>query len=38
LGAMTTGLSLLVIGACLLGVIAVRRRRESFGSDAGQAV
>jgi putative spermidine/putrescine transport system permease protein len=38
LGAMTTGLSLLVIGACLLGVIAVRRRRERFGSDAGQAV
>src|SRR5580693_1190925 len=38
LGAMTTGLSFLVIGACLLGVIAVRRRRKSFGSDAGQAV
>jgi putative spermidine/putrescine transport system permease protein len=38
LGAMTTGLSLLVIGACLLGVIAVRRRREKFGSDAGKAV
>ncbi|MGA7263201.1 MAG: ABC transporter permease [Stellaceae bacterium] len=38
LGAMTTCLSLLVIGACLLGVIAVRRRRERLGSDAGKAV
>ena len=38
LGAMTTGLSLLVIGACLLAVIAVRRRRDRFGSDAGKAV
>jgi putative spermidine/putrescine transport system permease protein len=38
LGAMTTGLSLLAIGGCLLGVIAVRRRRERFGSDAGKAV
>jgi putative spermidine/putrescine transport system permease protein len=38
LGAMTTGLSLLVIGTCLLGLVAVRRRRESFGSDAGKAV
>jgi putative spermidine/putrescine transport system permease protein len=38
LGAMTTGLSLFVIGACLLGVIAVRRSRDRFGSDAGKAV
>jgi putative spermidine/putrescine transport system permease protein len=38
LGAMTTGLSLLVIGTCLLGLVAVRRRRESFGSDVGKAV
>jgi putative spermidine/putrescine transport system permease protein len=38
LGAMTTGLSLLVIGGCLLGVIAVRRHRERFGSDAGKAI
>ena len=37
LGAMTTCLSLLVIGACLLGVIAVRRRRERlwFGRRQG---
>ena len=38
LGTMTTGLSLLVIGICLAGFVAVRRRRESFGSDAGKAV
>jgi putative spermidine/putrescine transport system permease protein len=37
LGAMTTGLSLLVVGICLLTFIAVRRRRERFGSDAGRA-
>jgi len=38
LGATTTGLSLFVISACLLGVMAVRRRRDRFGSDAGKAV
>jgi len=38
LGAMTTGLSLLVIGICLLALVAVRRHRERFGSDAGKAV
>jgi len=38
LGAMTTGLSLLVIGVCLLALIVVRHSRERFGSDAGQAV
>jgi putative spermidine/putrescine transport system permease protein len=38
LGAMTTSLSLLVIGVCLLAPIAVRPRKERFGSDAGKAV
>jgi putative spermidine/putrescine transport system permease protein len=38
LGAMTTGLSLFVIGACLLALMAVRRSRDRFGSDAGKAV
>jgi putative spermidine/putrescine transport system permease protein len=38
LGAMTTGLSLLVISVCLLAVVTVRRHRERFGSDAGKAV
>jgi putative spermidine/putrescine transport system permease protein len=38
LGAMTTGLSLFVIGACLLTLIAVRRSRDRYGSDAGKAV
>jgi putative spermidine/putrescine transport system permease protein len=38
LGAMTTGLSFLVIAVCLLALVAVRRRRERFGSDAGKAV
>ena len=38
LGTMTTALSLIVIGLCLLGVIAVRRRRARFGSDAGRGV
>ena len=38
LGATTTGLSLFVISACLLGVMAVRRSRDRFGSDAGKAV
>jgi putative spermidine/putrescine transport system permease protein len=38
LGAMTTGLSLLVIGACVVALALVRRRREAFGSDAGKAV
>jgi putative spermidine/putrescine transport system permease protein len=38
LGAMTTGLSLLIIGACVVALAVVRRRRETFGSDAGRAV
>ena len=38
LGAMTTGLSLLIIGACVVALAFVRRRREAFGSDAGRAV
>jgi putative spermidine/putrescine transport system permease protein len=38
LGAMTTGLSLLVIGTSLMAVLLVRRRRARYGSDAGQAV
>ena len=38
LGAMTTGLSLAVIGAALLSVLAARRRQARFGSDAGKAV
>jgi hypothetical protein len=35
---MTTGLSLLIIGACVVALAVVRRRRETFGSDAGRAV
>ncbi len=38
LGAMTTGLSFAVIGAALVAVLIVRRRRTRFGSDAGTAV
>jgi putative spermidine/putrescine transport system permease protein len=38
LGAMTTGLSFVVIGASLLAVLLARRRRARFGTDAGQAV
>jgi len=38
LGAMTTGLSLLIIGACVVALAVVRRHREAFGSDAGRAV
>jgi putative spermidine/putrescine transport system permease protein len=38
LGAMTTGLSLLIIGACVVALAVVRRRRGVFGSDAGRAV
>jgi putative spermidine/putrescine transport system permease protein len=38
LGTMTTVLSLVVIGVCLLAVVMVRRRRARFGSDAGRAV
>jgi putative spermidine/putrescine transport system permease protein len=38
LGAMTTGLSLLTIGACVVALAVVRRHREAFGSDAGRAV
>jgi len=38
LGAMTTGLSLLIIGACAVALAVVRRRREASGSDAGRAV
>jgi putative spermidine/putrescine transport system permease protein len=38
LGAMTTGLSLVVIGTSLMAVLLVRRRRAHYGSDAGQAV
>jgi putative spermidine/putrescine transport system permease protein len=38
LGAMTTGLSFAVIGAALIAVLAVRRRRARFGSDSGMAV
>jgi len=38
LGAVTTGLSLFVIGACLLTLMAVRRSRDRYGSDAGKAV
>src|SRR6516165_11504416 len=38
LGAMTTGLSLLTIGACVVALAVGRRHREAFGSDAGRAV
>jgi len=38
LGALTTGLSLLVIGLSLAAVLLVRRRRIRLGSDAGMAV
>jgi putative spermidine/putrescine transport system permease protein len=38
LGAATTGLSFVVIGACLLAVLVARRRRVLLGSDAGKAV
>jgi hypothetical protein len=38
LGAMTTALSLLVIGVRPLGVIAMGRQRERFGSDTRKAV
>ena len=38
LGAMTTGLSLLIIGAFVVALAVVRHRREAFGSDAGRAV
>jgi putative spermidine/putrescine transport system permease protein len=38
LGAMTTALSLIVIGTSLVAVLLVRRRRDRYGSDAGQAV
>ena len=38
LGAMTTALSLLVIGATLIAVMAVARRRAQRGSDAGTAM
>jgi putative spermidine/putrescine transport system permease protein len=38
LGAMTTGLSLLVIAVSLAAVLLVRRQRARLGSDAGQAV
>lgn len=38
LGAATTGLSLVVIGACLTGVLWARRRRARFGTDAGKSV
>src|SRR6202008_557811 len=38
LGAMTTGLSLVVIGASLTAVLLVRRGRARLGSDAGRAV
>jgi putative spermidine/putrescine transport system permease protein len=38
LGAMTTALSLVVIGISLVAVQLVRRRRARFGSDAGRAV
>ena len=38
LGAMTTALSLVVIGTSVVAVLLVRRRRTRYGSDAGQAV
>jgi putative spermidine/putrescine transport system permease protein len=38
LGAMTTALSLVVIGATLIVVMTVARRRAQRGSDAGKAV
>ena len=38
LGAMTTALSLVVIGAALAAVLMVRRRRARYGTDAGKAV
>jgi putative spermidine/putrescine transport system permease protein len=38
LGAMTTALSLVVIGTAVATVLMVRRRRARYGSDAGQAV
>ncbi len=38
LGAMTTALSLVVIGTAVAAVLMVRRRRARYGSDAGQAV
>jgi len=37
LGAMTTALSLVVIAATLIAVMAVARRRAQHGSDAGTA-
>ncbi len=38
LGAMTTALSLVVIGTALGAVLMVRRHRARYGTDAGQAV
>jgi putative spermidine/putrescine transport system permease protein len=38
LGVMTTALSLVVIGATLIVVMTVARRRAQRGSDAGKAV
>jgi putative spermidine/putrescine transport system permease protein len=38
LGAMTTGLSLLVIGTALAAMLVVRRRRARLGTDAGLGV
>jgi len=38
LGAVTTGISLLAIAACLTLVVLARRRRGRLGSDAGKAV
>lgn len=36
LGALTTGLSLVVIGASLIGVLLVRQQRARLGSDSGR--
>jgi putative spermidine/putrescine transport system permease protein len=38
LGTITTALSFVVIGVCLLVVVTARRRRRLLGSDAGQAI
>jgi putative spermidine/putrescine transport system permease protein len=38
LGTLTTGLSLLVIGTCLAGVLHLQRRRARKGSDTGKGL
>jgi putative spermidine/putrescine transport system permease protein len=38
LGTVTTGVSFLVIGLCLGGILLLQRRQKKFGSDAGKGV